>query len=204
MKQRLPLLCSVALLSLSGCGAVNSLIPEIDNLVPLSGNSVQATVGSGRAVISGNITKSVSFPDRDLPSASKLKSMSLRQSLATSVQVTVPNGVSLPNTFTLSNITLQITLSDGDRSTSSSATYAGPVTFTRTAGTSTYTTATTIEVSNISFTSAPFSTVKSIITTAPSPNTATGKLSFDAESTELPNGSTISFTFGGGKAKVAI
>lgn len=204
MKLIRPLVLATVVASLTGCGAINSLIPEIDNLVPLSGNTVQATVGTGRAVISGNITKSVTFPDRDLPSASKLKSMNLRQTLTGSVQVTVPNGRTLPASFTLSNITLQITLSDGDRSTSSAATYAGPVTFTRQGISQTYTTSTVIEVSNIGFSGGNFSTVKSIITTAPSPNIASGKLSFDTDDAQLPNGSTITFTFDGGKAKVAI
>ena len=84
----------VACVALSGCGAVNnainSAIPEIDNLAQLNGANVDATVGSGRAVISGNVSRSVTFPDRDLPQVSQniadprlqgLKHLRVRQGL---------------------------------------------------------------------------------------------------------------------------
>lgn len=200
----------VACVALSGCGAVNnainSAIPEIDNLAQLNGSNVNATVGSGRAVISGNVSRSVTFPDRDLPQVSQLKTLRLRQSLDQAIQVDMPSGASYPAAFTLSNITLQIRLSDGDgsRFTESSATYAGPVTFTRDGTTNIYRTTATVEVSNITFSGSGFSSARDIITTAPSSNSASGRLSFDADDTQLPNGTVLKFTFANGKAKVEL
>ena len=193
---------------LGGCGsvnnAINSIIPDINNLVKLDGRSLSATVGSGRAAISGNVSASAPFDDTELPQVSALKSMVLRQSLSQSVTISLPSGTAFPTSFALSNITLEILLSDGTRSAQASATLAGPVTFTRQGTTSTYSATAPVEVSGITFQSTNFTSARDIITTAPSPNTASGKLSFDAESTQLPNGSTIAFTFSGGKAKVQL
>ena len=210
MKQlRFPVL-GAALIALAGCGAVNnvinSVIPEIDNLAKLDGSTVDATVGTGRAVISGNVSRSVSFPDRDLPQVNQLKVMRLRQSLDQAIQVTMPSGKSFPESFSLSNITLSIRLSDGEgaRTAEASASYVGPVTFTRDGSTNTYRSNTTVEVNNIAFAGSGFSTVRDIITTAPTPNAASGRLSFDANDTELPNGTVLKFTFANGKAKVEL
>lgn len=200
----------IACVALSGCGAVNnainSVIPEIDNLAQLNGSSVDATVGSGRAVISGNVSRSVTFPDRELPQVTQLRQMRLRQSLDQAVQVNMPSGKSFPASFTLSNIALLIRLSDGEgaRVAEASATYAGPVTFTREGTSNVYRTTATVEVSNITFSNTGFSTARDIITTTPSPNTASGRLSFDADDTQLPNGSVLKFTFVNGKAKVEL
>lgn len=195
--------------TLSGCGAVNSainsIIPEIDDLVKLNGKSIEATVGTGRAVLSGNVGKSGPLDDTELPQADKLKSMKLRQSLAQNVTVTMPGSAAFPASFKLSNITLKITLSDSQGTAEASATLAGPVTFTRQGTTSTYQASTTaVEISNIAFTSTNFEMVRNIITMPPSPNTAAAKLSFDADDTELPSGSKLTFTFSGGKAKVEL
>ena len=202
----------LACITLSGCGAVNdainSAIPEIDNLANLNGTKAQAACGSGRALISGNISKSASFADRALEQVDKLKKMRCRQSLDTDIQVAMPAEKAFPASFTLSNITLQITLSDGTgstaRTTSASATFAGPVTYTRVGTTDIYRTTATVEVSNITFSDINFNTARSIITTAPTPNTAQGRLSFDADDTQLPNGTKLTFTFINGKAKVEL
>ncbi|WP_309714553.1 hypothetical protein [Armatimonas sp.] len=202
-------LLGTACVALSGCGAVNnvinSVIPEVDNLVKLNGTTVDATVGSGRAVISGNVSKSAEFGDTELPQVSQLRTMRLRQSLDTAIQVTMPSGKSLPASFSLSNIALRIRLSDSDaRASEASATFAGPVTYTRDGTTSTYRTTTPVEVGNITFSNTAFSTARDIITTAPSPNSANGRLSFDTDDTQLPNGTVLRFTFVEGKAKVEL
>lgn len=196
-------------LTLTGCGAVssaiNSVIPEIDNLIKLDGTSVEAIVGNGRAVISGNISKSATFADTSLPQADKLKTMKLRQSLNQDVTVKMPGSAALPASFSLSNITLAITLSDTANNVSASATLPGPVTFTRQGTTSTYrANIAAVEITNITFSAAAFTTARTIITSAPSPNTALGKLSFDADDTQLPSGTKLTFTFSGGKAKVEL
>jgi hypothetical protein len=202
-------LLGTACVALSGCGAVNSainsVIPEVDNLVKLNGATVDATVGSGRAVISGNVSKSAEFGDTELPQVSQLKTMRLRQSLDSAIQVTMPSGKSFPASFSLSNVALRIRLSDSDaRAAEASATFSGPVTYTRDGTTSTYRTTTPVEVANITFSNTTFSTARDIITTAPSPNSASGRLSFDTDDTQLPNGSVLRFTFVNGKAKVEL
>jgi hypothetical protein len=205
-----PVLGLLGLLALSGCGAVNSainsVIPEIDNLVRLDDSTADAVVGSGRAVISGNVNKSITFDDRTLPQSTSLKRMRLRQSLDQDIQVTPAGDAALPVSFTLKNITLSIRLGEtsGNRVAEASASFAGPVTFTRQAGTSVYRTATPVEVSNITFDTTNFNAARDIITSAPSPNTAAGRLSFDAESTELPSGTSLRFKFTGGKAKLEL
>ena len=200
---------ALALVALSGCGAaslVNSVIPEIDDLAALNGTSVEATVGSSRAVISATVTKTSTFPDRDLPQKNVLKRLKLRQSLNQRVSVTFASGVTPPATFTLKNLALNVKLSDGDgaRSVESSASVAGPLTFAREGKTSVYTLSGPVEVSNIAFDGAKFTAIRDIITTAPSPNAVTARFSLDAEDTELPRGTVIRFALENGKAKVEI
>jgi hypothetical protein len=204
MKIRIFPLVGIACIALSGCGVVNSVIPEVDNLVSLNDTTVDAVVGSGRALISGNITKSATFDDRTLPSQGSIRRLRLRQSLDQAVEVTVPNGATLPASFTLSNFALLITLADAAHTVTASATYPGPATFTRQGTTSTYVTTSTVEVKNITFSSTDFTIAQDIITAPPSPNTATGRLSFDANDTELPRNSVLRFKFVNGKAKVEL
>jgi hypothetical protein len=197
-------------LGLSGCGAVNnainSVIPEIDNLVRLDDTTVDAVVGSGRAVISGNVSHSVTFDDRTLPEQARIRRLRLRQSIDQDIQVTVPSGKNLPASFTLSNIvlTVRVTETGSTRSAESSASYSGSVTFTRQAATAVYRSTGGFEVSNVTFDNSGFSTLREIITTAPSPNTAAARLSFDTDDTQLPSGSTLRFKFVQGKAKVEL
>lgn len=198
----------VALVALSGCGAaslVNTVIPEIDDLAALDGTSVEATVGSSRAVISASVTKTSTFPDRDLPQKNVLKRLKLRQSLNQRVTVTFASGVTPPATFTLKNLALNVRLSDSDaRSVESSASVAGPLTFTREGSTKVYSLSGPVEVSGITFDGAKFTAIRDIITTMPSPNTATARFSLDAEDTELPSGTVLKFGLENGKAKVEI
>lgn len=189
--------------TLSGCGAVNSLIPEIDDLARLNGTTVEATVGSGRALISGNVSRAVSFADRDLPQVSQLRRLKLRQSIDGALEVSVP-GNSYPASFSLSNIGLQVRLTDGARVADASASVAGPITFTREGTTNIYRTSGPVEISNLTYSNATFSTARDIITTAPSPNSASGRLSFDTDDTQLPSGSVLKFTFVNGKARVEL
>ncbi len=171
----------------------------------LNGQIAEAVIGSGRATISGSVSATANFNDQTLEQVNKLNQLILRQSLSNAT-VTMPGGATAPTTFSLRNITLKVTLSDTDgaRSVDASASVAGPVTFTRQGTTNTYIPAAKVEISNINFSGTNFSTVIGIVTTAPSPNTATGKLSLDADDTELPAGTKISFTLVDGKAKPKI
>ena len=201
---------ALALVSLSGCGAVssvvNTVIPEIDDLAALDGTSVDATVGSGRAVISANVTKTSTFPDRDLPEQARIKRLKLRQSLNRRVAVTFPSGAVPPASFTLKNLALTVKLSDGGdaRSAESSASIAGPLVYTREGTSNVYALSTPVEVSGITFDGARFTAIRDIVTTAPSPNTVAARFSLDAEDTELPRGTVIRFALENGKAKVEI
>ncbi len=200
---------ALSVLVLSGCGAVNSainsVIPEVNNMANLNGQIVETVIGSGRATISGSVSATANFNDQTLEQVSKLNALILKQSLSDAT-VTMPGSAAAPTTFSLRNITLKVTLSDGEgaRSVDASATVAGPVTFTRQGSTNTYVPTAKVEISNIKFSGETFSTVIGIVTGAPSPNTATGKLSLDADDTELPAGTKISFTLVDGKAKPQI
>jgi hypothetical protein len=207
-------LSSVTVLSVmtSGCGGakalVNNNIPEVDNLLKLNDTEIDSSVGGvTRALIIGGLDKTATFDDKDLPEKNRINFVKLKQGLDKAVRVTVPQGKTLPATFTLSNITLDTVVSDGDgatkRTVTGSATVAGPVTFTQTGSSNIYTTTATVEP-EVNLSANPFKTFRDIVTTAPSPNTATVKLRFDADDTQLPAGSVIRFKFVGGKAKVGI
>jgi hypothetical protein len=209
MKNVTPLLvCALAASLLGGCGAVtnavNSAIPEIDNVLALDGVAIDSTVGGlTRAPIVGGFDQVVEFADRELPQKDRLRFVRIRQSLDKQVQVSVPTGATLPAAFTVRNVTLRVSLTDGARSVSGEATIAGPLTYTRTGVSSTYVTEGDV-TPEISFTSENFATFREIVTTAPTPNTATARLRFDAEDTELPAGSRVRVTLVDGKARVGI
>ena len=199
----------LALVSLSGCGAasslINQVIPDIDNLAALDGTSIEATVGTSRATISSSVTKTSTFPDRDLPQKASLKRIKLRQSLNQRVSLTFPSGVTPPSSFTLKNLVLAVKLSDDDsRSAESSASISGPLVFNREGTSNVYAISAPVELNNITFEGATFLAVRDIVTTAPSPNTATARFSLDAEDTELPRGTILKFSLENGKAKVEI
>lgn len=198
-----------SLLLLSGCGAannaINNNIPAVDNLLSLNGQSTDATVGAGRAVVSGSGTKEVPFNDRSLSQGSKLKFVKFDQNLASTVTLAVPPGAALPAQFTLSNITLTLTArDDAPRSVSVSNSVSGPITFVQVAGSpNQYQASATIGFSTFEIKD-NFPTFYSIVTSAPSPNFASGKVSFDADDTQLPVGSVLTFQMIDGKAKIGL
>jgi hypothetical protein len=207
---------SVAGVIITGCGAaktvVNNNIPEVDNLLKLNDSEIDSSVGGvTRAVIVGGLDKTQTFPDTDLPEANRINFVRLRQGLNQNVRVTVPEGATLPASFTLSNITLETQVSDMEedvqrvtkRVSAGSARVAGPVVFTKVGATNNYTTNSVMEP-EMSLSANLFKTFRAIVTTAPSPNTVVVKLRFDADDTQLPAGSVIRFKFVGGKAKVGI
>jgi hypothetical protein len=203
---------SVAGVVVTGCGGtksiVNSVIPPVDNLLKLNDTEIDTNVGGiSRALIVGGLDKSATFPDKDLPEKNRINFVKLKQGLNQNVRVTVPSGATLPASFTLSNITLETMVTDGDgaskRTVTGSATVVGPITFTKVGATNTFDASGVMEP-EINFSSEPFKTFRDIVTTAPSPNTATVKLRFDANDTQLPAGTVIRFKFVGGKANVGI
>jgi hypothetical protein len=196
-----------------GCSAGNSLvnnnIPPVDNLLGVNDKSVIATVNGSRATISGNANGSVTFDDRSLPQKNLLHFVKFTQGIDDNLQVTVPASATLPDSFQLRNITLALTVSDGAgsslRTASAQGTVAGPITYVHVTGTDQYTAANNhLSFSDIEISGSSFSAFRDIVTSAPSPNTATARLSFDTDDQSLPNGSTISFTFRSGQARVGI
>ena len=217
MKPHFPIIFYVAgivagAVCLSGCGAANSIInnniPPVENALGLDGASVIVPVNGTRAVISGSASVSVSFNDRSFSQQDKLRKAKFEQYFADAVNVTVPSGKVLPATFSLSNLTFQVTVSDGSginlRTASYSATYAGPVSYVRIGTTSQYTAQKLVGYSNIEISGDNFTKFRDISSSSPSPNTVTSKLSLDTDDTQLPRSSTISFTFRGGQVRVGI
>jgi hypothetical protein len=128
------------------------------------------------------------------------------QGIGRSVRVTVPDSVALPTSFTLSNLNLTLTITDGTRVAERTMTIAGPVVFTRSGASNLYTSRseytpeavfpeTTLEARQ------SFGMLHQILTTAPSPNTATVTLRYDA-SAELPAGAALRFALRGGQARL--
>jgi hypothetical protein len=208
-KQALSAIGAGLLVSLSGCGAVssivNTVIPEIKNLAALDGKSVDATVGSGRAVISASVTKTATFRDRNLPQVARLRRVKLRQGVNQRVVATFPPDFAPPPTFTLKNLSLTVRFSDSEtRVAEATASVAGPLVFVRDGDTSTYSLTTPVEVKGLTFDGAEFATIRDIITTEPGPNSVTARFSLDADDTELPRGTVLKLSLEGGRAKVEI
>jgi hypothetical protein len=122
------------------------------------------------------------------------------QGVGKSVRVRVAEGVVLPASFSLSNIVMTLRVTDGERVAEKSTTIAGPVTYTRSGDSNTYVTESEI-TPEVVFTEGSFETLHAILTTPPSPNTATATLRYDASS-ELPTGAKINFGLRGGHARL--
>jgi len=197
----------------AGCSAgdslVNNNIPPINNLLNVDNQEVTGTVNGSRATISGYASASATFADRSsLPQQSLLKSVKFAQGIDDGVTVTVPASATLPNSFQLKNITLDISVSDETdpavRTAEAKATVSGPITYVRVSGTNQYTSLSHLSFSDIQISGDSFKTFRDIVTSPPSPNTATARLSFDTDDQALPNGSTITFRFVSGQARVGI
>jgi hypothetical protein len=201
---------ALAAVALSGCGAAKSLVnnnlPTVNNLLPLDTQTVAATLGSGRAAISGHAQATVSFADKSIPSASSLSSVTINQPLSTTVTVALPEGATAPQTFTLRNLALQVSVSDGDgtNAVTATGTIAGPLVYTKVSGSSTQYTATAPPSANLTFGGGTLDSLVGIITGAPSPNIARARLSVDADDTELPAGTVLSFVLGASSATLRI
>jgi hypothetical protein len=154
------------------------------------------TLGEGRPVGNGN-----GRPGDGRPMGPKdAAGWKIGQGIGKAVRVRVAEGVVLPASFSLSNIVMTLRVTDGDRVAERSTTIVGPVTYTRSAETNTYTTQSEI-TPEVVFTEGSFETLHAILTTPPSPNTATATLRYDASS-ELPADAKIGFGLRGGHARL--
>lgn len=209
---RVGFLAAVAVLPLMGCGSAKSIIndniPAIPDMLKLDGQPLVATMGEGRAVISGHRSVTVNFPNTSVSQANQLASMVFAQSLEHEVTVTVPAGKALPTSFPVSNLTLGLVIAEGIGTTANqvdlSATVAGPVTFSRISPTSNVYAAEGPVAFSTTVTGAALLRALTIITGGPSPNAATARLSVDTDDTKLPSGSTVTFRFYDGSVKPKI
>jgi hypothetical protein len=217
----LPLLGAV--LATGGCGgvtnAINSAIPPISNPGGLQGREVSVTVG-GRAAIAASTQLTVPFPD--IPSIShqsQLTFAQLQQSLQSTISIAVPSGVAMPSQVTLQQIGLNVDFYEAASATSAPSReiafplLAGPnvsAVFTRVGTTSQYS---LTSASGLTFGPAQVSgsDAKSLIQLLTSPdvngsptNYVHAALTLSADDSQLPSGSTITFTFADGSAKVGI
>jgi hypothetical protein len=210
----------IALVALSGCGGAGAgtSLESLANLLALDGGEL---VGISRATDTETITveqtHTRTFEDRTIgdgrpgggvgrpgsvggpggpPRGTSRWTMS--QGVGRAVYVSVPEGAVLPASFTLSNIAMTMRITDGERVAERTSTIAGPVTLTRSGESNTYTASTAL-TPEVSFTEGSFETIHAIITTAPSPNTSTATLRYDA-SAELPTGAKLRFGLERGKA----
>ena len=208
----------IALVALSGCGGAGAgtSLESISNLLSLDGGEL---VGISRAASTGTVTveqtHTRTFEDRTIggrpdgggrpggiggpggPPRGTTR-WNIAQGVGRAVKVSVPEGATLPASFTLSNIEMTMRVTDGERVAERTTTIAGPVTLTRVGETSSYTASAEL-TPEASFTEGSFETLHAIITTAPSPNTSTATLRYDA-SAELPTGAKLRFGLERGKA----
>jgi hypothetical protein len=227
----LGILSFVTMIALSGCGggntngtASNPMQDTFSNLLGLDGGEV---VGISRAETDAaspttEQAHSKNFEDRTLggrperdggrpmigkdnngrplPRPREASGWKMGQGVGKSVRVRVAEGVVLPASFSLSNIVMTLRVSDSARVAERSTTIVGPVTYTRSGTSNTYTTSSEI-APEVSFTEGSFETLHAILTTPPSPNTATATLRYDASS-ELPADAKINFALRGGHARL--
>ncbi|WP_395093286.1 hypothetical protein [Armatimonas sp.] len=202
-------LATLVALPLMGCGAaksiINNNIPAVSNLLKLDEQTLVAIMGEGRAVISGNKSVTVSFPNQSISQASQLASLVFSQSIDPQVTVTVPAGATMPTDFPISNLTLQLTIREGTGSAANlSATVTGSVTLTRTSPSSNVYAATGPVVFTINAAGTSLQQVLAIVTGGEDPNAVDAKLSVDSDDTKLPSGSTLTFRLFNGSAKPKI
>jgi len=190
----------VGLLSMSGCGGAGAGLESFTNLLNLDGGEL---VGISRAADTSAPSAEQSFQrtfeDRRFggrPGGGGR--WQLAQGLGRVVRVEVPEGASLPVSFSLSNLTLSLSISDGEREMERTTTVAGPVLFTRTGESNQYSTETML-TPETAFTEGSFETLQAILTTAPSPNMATVTLRYDSSDT-LPAGTLLRFGLERGQA----
>lgn len=221
MKRPILLLALTALLAvlLSACGA---LIPpqSFQNPVGLQGQKVTATVtGSSprmapqalTTLAVGNGTVSATFDDIDLSDVPVgIAKYQVALGFDATASVSVPNGGTLPSTITLTNTSLDVIVSDSTGSVAlPTMSYLGTLTLTQNSG-SDYTVSGSVnqgEVGQIftaAVTSGTLADLLKIIAQqgdTKTPNTATATLSFTTD--DLPDGSTVDFTFSAGTGTVS-
>jgi hypothetical protein len=218
----LPFAVCVAVMGF-GCSAakdvVNRNIPAVNDPLQINGRSLRAAIGRtvskpSRAIIAGAGNATFAFDDKNINRADDLNKATVRQSLQKRVTVFNTSGAPLPDRFTLSGFILNATVSDGGGSRSLNVRgfeAVGPFVFERTAnldgGVVEYNTTGTISLSEKDLNKDDTQRLVDIITEAnggSNQNAVLIEFGFDADDTQLPEGTEINFTFEGGEARVGI
>jgi len=188
---------------LSGCNMVASLIPPIpaNNPLGLNRQSITLTVGpSGLTPQSQGtpISGSLSFTFQDMPSVIDLPIApnQLNACYDFTVQGPVPQGA--PESLTLTDVRLDLTISDEGHNPVQATITAGSVTLTATNGQYTG------EGKNLCGTFSNAGELIAIRKDAPEPNRLTGtfQMVMDVGSGTMPQGATLTITFKNGKGTI--
>lgn len=218
---------------LNGCSAakdlVNANIPPISDPLQVRGRGVKATATrAARSRVLVTVTGALepnpsTFNDVGVEQADKLNSATISQSLSPKISV-VPLGGdgTLPAKVVLSNLSVTITLEEGDGSDPnqrlelSGLTLAGPITFTRTseldgAGRTVYAAPDALNFNELNLSNEQIDKLTGIISQPAAPSTTdtsnrvSATLSFQVEDDDLTTPQTdLFFTFSDGEARVRI
>lgn len=195
----------IAILSIVGCNGVGSAFDRarLAKMIPLEESEMSTTVNTS----TGYGTFYVSFDDRTIQDASRLRDMWVTQTLESDVNLAVPAGQTMPAFFELLNLDLgEIKVHDtgGARKMSRRAYVAGPIRFNRVGTSNTYRATSKIE---IEFTTiiegADLATLLAVLQDAPKDNVCEGWFNYEV-SGSVPDGSTIGFTFGASGGSVSL
>jgi len=187
-------------LLLSGCNLIASLIPPIpvDNPLGLNGQSVTLTVGSSGLTPQAQgtpISGDLDFTFGDVLSGVNLPltPSQLNACYDFTVQGPVPQGA--PESLTLTDVRLDLTLSDEGHNPVQATITAGSVTLTAANGQYTG------EGKDLCGTFSNAGELIAILKDAPEPNRLTGTFQMVADGT-LPQGTTLTVTFENGKGTI--
>lgn len=212
-----------ALLSAGGCSAaksvVNANLSDIENPLRLEGRGIRSRVVRNRAFVaaSGELEPStITFSDTSVPSRESLSSANLSQKLNSDLSIVLPNGGAAPDTVTLRNFRLIVTLSDApvaERQIQFDMVVNGEAVFTRTGnldanGLPVYHSDSVVEFTS-SLNNEQIDRLTAILAT-PNPdgsaqNSVSATFTCEVDDENLPNGTTdFLFTMGDGSADVKI
>jgi hypothetical protein len=220
----LPFTACIAVMAF-GCSAAkdvaNRNIAPINDPLQINGRTVKAAVTRAvakptRAQITGVGNLNITFEDKSVNRADDLTRATVVQSISKDVTASNPNGAPLPNRFTISGLILNATLTDGNGNTLRTVSArgmeaAGPFTFEKVAdlggGVVQYSLTGGIGLSGIEFGREDTQRLVNILTESngtSNQNSVVVEFGFDADDTELPEGTEINFTFLNGEARVGI
>lgn len=213
-----------------GCGAaksiVNNNIPPVSDALRINGRSVTALVSRAiqkptRAAIPGAGAFDTTFSDFNVSESNRLTSARFEQGVSKDVLVRFPSGAAQPDQFTVSGLILNVAVSEkfGNGQVSRNVTVTGmtadgPFQFNKVRdngdGSANYTLASgsDIGLGSVQIGSDQTRTLMDILTeqdaSGSNGNFVDGQFGFDADDSQLPEGTTVTFSFVNGQARVGI